>query len=47
MPVESLSFAAAAAALLVSSFLIRSELLRDNAGDRLSKFWMFTGGGEK
>lgn len=31
----------------MSSFLIRSELLRDNAGDRVSKFWMLTGGNRK
>lgn len=36
MPVESFC----CAALLVSSLLIRSELLRDNAGERASKFWI-------
>lgn len=40
MPVESFRWA------LVSSFLIRRELLRDKAGDRDSKFWMLTVGKE-
>lgn len=34
-------------ALLVSSFLIRNELLRDNAGDLDSKFCMLTAEREK
>ena len=38
MPVDSFR-----CALLVSSFLIRNELLRDKPGDRVSKFCMLTG----